>query len=251
VNTHLVTVATLALAILLSPETLVLGLVIAGDKRHPHLAALAFAVGGVLGIAFATGVGLAIAHATAGGEAHRDSWVGFGVRAVIAAVLLAIGLTRALNALRDRPIADISRPDQPPGRVRTALKRRLPAAARELAVGAELTPRQSIVRGALGGFAMCGLHPKIFPIAIAAGHQITEINSPGQRALAVVLFAAISVVPALLPAVIETARPGSTKRIKDGYERIMAVHGRWVTAVLLLAAAVFVGHSAWEKLPGR
>jgi hypothetical protein len=66
-----------------------------------------------------------------------------------------------------------------------------------------------------------------------------------------VLFAVIAVVPAVLPAVIEMVRPDAAIRIKDGYERVMKVHGRWITAALLLSAALIVGHSAWEKFPGR
>ena len=76
-------------------------------------------------------------------------------------------------------------------------------------------------------------------------------DDPSHATLTVILFAVISVTPALLPAIIETVRPGSAARIKDGYERVMKVHGRWITAVLLLAAAAFVGHNAWEKFPGR
>ena len=64
-SSHLAVVASLALAILLSPETLVLGLIIASDKKSPRLAAFAFAIGGIIGIAMATGIGLWIAHASA------------------------------------------------------------------------------------------------------------------------------------------------------------------------------------------
>ncbi len=57
-GSHFAVVASLALAILFSPETLVLGLVIAGDRKVPRAASLAFAAGAVIGIAFATGIGL-------------------------------------------------------------------------------------------------------------------------------------------------------------------------------------------------
>lgn len=252
-SSHLAAVATLALAILFSPETLVLGLVITGDKRNPRLAAAAFALGGIVGIAFATGVGLLIAHAagTPSTPEDHDTWTGFGVRVLIAVALLAIGLARAVNAIRHKPIADISKTEQKPSRLRAELVQHLPGVMKQFQPGAELTDRQRMRRALLAGFAMCGLHPKVFPIAIAAGHQIGQIADPGERTLAVVLFAAISVVPALLPAVIELVRPGASIRIKDGYERLMRVHGRWITATLLLSAAVIVGHNAWEHFPGR
>ena len=231
-SSHLVTVATLALAIFFSPETLVAGLILAADKKSPRLAAFAFAVGGIVGISFATGLGLWIAHASGTTDTgDRHSWPGFVVRVVIAAALLAIGLSRAINAVRRKPIQEISR--------------------RPHKESAELSTPKRTARAALVGFAMCGLHPKVFPIAIAAGHQITQIARPGERALGVVIFAVISVVPAITPAILEMVNPGAITRIKDGYERVMQRHGRWITAVLLLSAAAFVAHSAWEKFPGR
>ena len=68
---------------------------------------------------------------------------------------------------------------------------------------------------------------------------------------AIALVAAISVVPAVRPAVIEMITPGAVVGIKQSYERIMAVHGRWITAVLLLGAGAFVAHEAWRALPIR
>ena len=78
-----------------------------------------------------------------------------------------------------------------------------------------------------------------------------QIANPASRAAAIAIFAAISVVPALLPAIIEMINPGAVVGIKRSYERIMAVHGRWITAVLLLGAGAFVAHEAWRALPIR
>ncbi len=249
---HLAVVASLAFAIFFSPETLVVGLVVAGDQKVPRLAAIAYGAGGIVGIAFATGIGLWIARASGSDETaavHPDSWPGFIVRAVIAAVLLAIGLTRAVNAMRHKPIPDPSEKSHTPGKTRTWVREHLPKVAGAWQPGADLPARHRVARAATAGFAMCGLHPKVFPIAIAAGHQILQITSRPERVLGIVVFAVISVIPAVLPAVIDVVKPGSTERIKDGYERIMKVHGRWITAALLIVAALFVGHNAWEKMP--
>ena len=124
-----------------------------------------------------------------------------------------------------------------------------PALARRLNPQADLPVRQRITRATLAGFVVCGLHPKVFPIAIAAGHQLLQITDRSERVVGIVVFAVIAVVPALAPAVIEMVSPGASSRIKDGYERIMKVHGRWIIAVLLLAAAAFVGHNALEHMP--
>lgn len=63
------------------------------------------------------------------------------------------------------------------------------------------------------------------------------------------MFGFIAVVPALLPLVIDLINPRATTRIKDGYERVMKVHGRWITAALLLAAGSFLAFEAWDKMP--
>lgn len=247
-SSHFAVLASLALAICLSPETLVLGLIIAGDKKVPRLAALAYAVGGIAGIAFATGIGLWIAHASGTGS-HTDhhGWPSFFVRVAIATALLAIGVRRALGAISKRPIDDPTEHEQRPGRLRTAVTRRFPA----LDPAADLPVPRRVGRAGAAGFAMCGLHPKVFPIAIAAGHQIFQIADRPLRLLGIILFAVISAVPALTPLVIDLVKPGATVGIKEAYERIMKVHGRWITALLLLGAGLFVGYDAWHDMPGR
>jgi hypothetical protein len=65
------------------------------------------------------------------------------------------------------------------------------------------------------------------------------------------VFAAISLVPSLLPAVIETVHPGISSKLKDSFERFMKVNGRWISAAFILAVAAFVGHNAWNDMPGR
>ncbi|MCH9722779.1 MAG: GAP family protein [Actinomycetia bacterium] len=251
-DSHLAVLASLALAIFLSPETLVLGLVIAGDKKVPRLTSLAFAVGAVLGIAFATGIGLWIAHISDAGatESAQHGWPGFIVRVCIAGALLTIGVYRAVNAMRHTPIADVSEPEHKPGRLATALTERFPTVMRQLDPGADLPVSRRVTRAGLAGFAICGLHPKVFPIAIAAGHQIMQIDPRPLRTLGIVVFALIAVVPAVVPAVIELVKPGATVRIKQAYERIMRAHGRWITALLLVGAGLFVGFDAWRGMPG-
>ncbi|CAN5513316.1 hypothetical protein BH11ACT7_BH11ACT7_27910 [soil metagenome] len=251
-STHLAVLAALALAILFSPETLVLGLIVASDKKVPKQASFAFAFGAIAGIAFATGIGVLIAYLTGTGGAstpHHNSWPGFLVRVAIAVALLVIGSYRAITAVRHTPIADVSEPDHQPGRLRTRITEKFPALARQLNPQADLPLRQRITRAVVAGFAVCGLNPKVFPIAIAAGHQLLAIDDPSLRTLGIVMFAVIAVVPALAPAVIELVSPGASGRIKDGYERLMKVHGRWIIAVLLLAAAAFVCHNALDHMP--
>lgn len=248
-SSHLAVLISLALAIFLSPETLVLGLIIAGDKQVPRRAALAYAVGGIAGITVATVIGLLIAHAsgTESPAASHHGWPSFVVRMVIAAALLTIGLRRALGAIHKNPIPDISEPEQRPSRIRTLLSRLVPVLDPDSTVPAQ----GRVTRAGMAGFAMCSLHPKIFPIAIAAGHQIFQIDDRANRALGIVLFGLISALPTLIPLIIDLIKPGSTVGIKEAYERVMKVHGRWITAALLIGAGTFVAYDAWHTMPGR
>lgn len=250
-STHIAVLASLALAIFFSPETLVLGLIIASDKKAPRLSAFAFAIGGILGIAFATGIGLWVAVAS-GSDAdahHQHTWAGFIVRVLIAAALLIIGLQRAVNALRHKPIPDVSKEEHKPGKLRTAMTEHFPKLMQHLDPSTDLPTRARVARAAGAGFAICGLHPKVFPIAIAAGHQIMQIDGRPDRGLGAVVFAVIAVIPALVPAVIETISPGASSRTKEAYERIMKTHGRWITALLLIGVGLFIGHNAWRVMP--
>jgi MFS family permease len=248
-GSHLAVLASLALAILFSPETLVLGLIMASDKKVPKAASYAFAIGAILGIAFATGVGLFIAHATGDDKAVHHGWPGFIVRMVIAGALLVIGIYRGVNALLNKPIVDVSKPEHKPGKVRTALTARFPKVMHRLDPNADLPVKDRVVRASLAGFTICGLHPKVFPIAIAAGHQLMAMSARGERTLGMLVFGLIAVIPALVPAVIETISPGASGRTKEGYERIMKEHGRWITAVLLIGVGLFIGHDAWKDIP--
>ncbi len=93
--------------------------------------------------------------------------------------------------MRHKPIPDIAKAERKPSRIRAELTRRFPS----LDMKADLPVPRRVGRAGLAGFAMCGLHPKVFPIAIAAGHQIVQIARPGERAVGVVLFAVIAVIP--------------------------------------------------------
>lgn len=248
-SSHLAIVASLGLALLMSPETLVLGLVIASDRKVPRTAARMFAVGGVLGISFALALGTAIAPssgAPAGG--HHHTWVGFGIRAAIAAALVAIGLRRAASAFEQAPVPDVSAPKHRAGALWTWFERRAPRLARQLDPRSDLPPAQVARRAAIAGFAACGLHPKIFPVAIAAAHQIAAMSRHRQGGAAL-LFVALSAAPAVAPAILEQVRPGAAVAAKEGFERVMEVYGRGAVALLLLGVGVLLARDAWHAMP--
>ena len=255
-NPHIAVLASLGVAILLSPEITVLGLIAGSDRRIPRTCAWVFGIGSILGLVFALAIGFGLAHAH--GNPHPEtpadpSWTGFIIRSVIALGLLALGIYRITNAILHAPIEKT--PEQ---RERTLghrfhvwFKAHFPRVNAIFDGKLDLPPARRAGRWGFLGFACNGLHPKVFPIAIAAGHEMLQMKSDDERVVGILVFSAIALVPSLLPAVIETVHPGISSKLKDSFERFMKVNGRWISAAFILAVAAFVGHNAWNDMPGR
>ena len=251
-NPYIAALASLGLAILLSPEITVLGLIAASDRRIPRTCAWVFALGAAVGLAFALWIGFMMANSYK--PSHTEpTWTGFIVRSVIATLLLAVGTVRMVNAIRHKPVEKT--PEQ---RERSLLHRlkvwftaRFPWVAAIFDGKRDLPPARRAGRWGIIGFAVNGLHPKVFPIVAAAGHEALQMPTTDQRTFGVLLFAAIALVPSVVPAVIETIHPGISSRLKDSFERFMKVNGRWIGACFLVAVALFVAHNAWTDMPGR
>lgn len=141
------------------------------------------------------------------------------------------------NHSMDDRIFDVTKTEQKPAGARRT-QPALQSVMKQFQPGADLATPARLVRALLAGFAvgLRGYSPSRSPPAT----QISEITAPDQRTLAVVLFAVVAVQ---FHRCCRRHRNGSipTRRsgIKDGYERVMKVHGRfWITAALLLSAAL-------------
>lgn len=252
---HLTVLASLGIAILLSPETLILGLIMACDKRAPRLVAWMYAIGAAVGLVMGVVIGLLVAPAPAtAAKAASPSWTAFGVRAVIAAVLIVIGVQRVMHALRAAPIAAVEAQEAnvpAPGHGAVSRLKAWFAAKFGGHIGKDLPAWRRCLRSGLLGFATMGIHPKCLAVAIAAGQQAMQIGSEEDRLVGLTVFAAISMIPSVAPAIIETARAGACAAIKESTERFMKTNGRWVSAAILLGAGAYVAVNAWHEMPGR
>ena len=253
---NIAVLASLGVAILLSPEITVLGLIAASDRKIPRTCAWVFGIGSIVGLVFALAIGFALAraHGNPHPEAPADpTWSGFIIRSVIALGLLALGIYRIINAILHAPIEKT--PEQRERslghRFHVWFKAHFPRINAIFDGSLDLPPGRRAGRWGFLGFACNGLHPKVFPIAIAAGHETLQITNDDERALGILVFSVIALVPSLLPAVIETIHPGISSRLKDSFERFMKVNGRWISAAFILAVAAFVGNNAWHDMPGH
>lgn len=252
---HLTVLASLGIAILLSPEILILGLIMACDKRAPRFVAWMYAIGAALGLALGLTIGFIVAPAPHTDAApHSPTWLEFAVRALIAAILLTVGVQRAIGAMQDAPIegeaeAEGREHEGKKGittKVKEWFKSKFPGFG-----AADLPTWRRATRSALLGFATMGIHPKCVGVAIAAGHQALQIAGDEDRSFGIIVFAAIAMLPAIAPAVIEMAHSGASAAIKESSERFLKTNGRWISAVILLAAGAYVAWNAAHEMPGR
>jgi hypothetical protein len=236
---HLLILASLGGAILLSPEIVVLGLLAASERRTGRLSSAGFAVGAATGLSAAWLVGSWLKPSSTS-TSHAPTWTGFAIHLTIAASLLAIGLYRARNALHHRPVPGT--PEE--GEGKRSWSQRLLAKLS----GADAPPRRRLGLAFLLGVVSTGPNPKVFPVAIAASHQAALLEG-GQRLAGIALFAAIALLPGLIPLAVELARPGGSAGIKESIERFMKGQGRWIAAGILVAAGLVVGVRAWDGRP--
>jgi hypothetical protein len=253
-NNHYAILASLGAAVLLSPEITVLGLVAASDRQHPRTFAWAFGIGTIIGLSFALVIGFLLAQ-THGSTTQEEqkTWIGFAVHAAIASALFVVGLYRLVNAIRNAPIEKT--PEQEERSVTHRLgswfKARFTPLARRFDGSVEIPTFVRVMRWGLLGFACDGLHPKIFPIVTAAGHEALQVPEPGQRVLGIAMFAVIALIPGLIPAVVETVHAGVSARIKETFESFMKRYGRLISSAFILAVAVLIGNNAKDDMPGQ
>ena len=250
-SAHLTVLLSLGVAILLSPENLLIGLVMASDRKSPRLAALMYAVGALGGLAMGLTIGFLVAPTppVEGATVHH-TWPQFIVRALIAGLLVGVGLQRAVNAVRHAPLEDEAAPEGSGKKPSLASRVKLWFAERFKGLGGREIPTwRRALRSGVIGFATVGIHPKCLSVSIAAGHQAMQILGEADRALGLAIFAAVALTPSCTPLIVELVRPGGSASIKEACERFMRVNGRWIAAVILLGAGAFVAWNAAHSMP--
>jgi hypothetical protein len=250
-SAHLTVLLSLGVAILLSPENLLIGLVMASDKKSPRLAALMYAVGAIGGLALGLTIGFLVAPTPpAEGAPVHHTWTQFIVRALIAGLLVGVGLQRAVRAVRHAPIAEESGEDASGKKPSLASRVKRWFAERFKGLGGREIPtwRRGLRSGVIG-FATVGVHAKCLSVSIAAGHQAMQIAGEADRALGLALFAAVALTPSCTPLVVELIRPGGSASIRASCEAFMKTNGRWIAALILLGAGAFVAWNAAHSMP--
>lgn len=247
---HYSILASLGSAVLFSPEVTAIGLVAASHRHKSQLCSWVFGIGTILGLTFALILGFIFAqtHITVH---HEVTWRGFAVRIAIALALFIIGFYRLVITVRGVPI---KKPKKIINRkllhfMRDWFSSHFPKSSKIFGNQGELSNSQLVIRWGLLGFYCGGLHPKIFPIVVAAGHQTLLVSSVDTRIIGLVIFLALAMIPGFVPAIMETIHPGIAVRAREGFENFMKRYGQHIAVVLILTVAVIVSLNAKNNMP--
>lgn len=196
----LMTLIPLGVAIAVSPEILVIGLLIASHKERALRNAWAFCIAGVIGIMICVAIGFFIGTTTPLGP----SWIRFFIRVMFASLLFLSGIY-------------------------VLVKRRKNVLMKSMDGARKATTRMS----AGLGFVVTGLNFKVISIATTAGHQIAQFSGNFVGRLdELCVFSGFSVLPLILPAIMETIRPGIVSTVMAPCSRFLDKYGRFVTAAI-------------------
>lgn len=204
--------ASLGLAVALSPELLLIGLWLASSRERGRQKAWSCYAGGVTGLLLVASIGFALGTEMPAGP----SWPRFAARSLLSLIMLLIGL----HVLIKKPGAHANKMRFDASRVG------LPLA---FFLGAMIT----------------SINIKATTLGIAAGKELHSFSDRiSLLVLALAIFVAIGSLPMLIPAAIETMRAGISNAIMDPCYKFAEKYGKWIVAVIcFLIGFQFLKHA--------
>lgn len=208
--------ASLGLGIALSPEVIVLGLWVVGQRENPLKKAWFFLSGGSAGILIFTAVGIVFASLTEEGP----SWALFSMRMTTGTIMFLLGL---ILMFRKKKLFDGDR----------------------MCVHG-IRPFTAFGLGLLS----TGVNVKVASLSTVAGRHVSSFSgSMGIGVLGVALFLALGLLPMILPIMLETVKPGLVAKIIVPCNRFLEKYGRHVAVVICFAVAAFFWKRALSVMP--
>lgn len=216
-NSTFITVASMAVGVLLSPEIFIPGMWVASLKGNALQKAWLFFVGGVFGLAIPLLLGFFLSSVMPDGP----SWTRFFIRAGSGFILISLGLYSLLKRRRDKKQSYERYADKVSPLVATGL-----------------------------GFFVTGLNLKIISLSVTAGHQVSISQGSLSMHIAELLtFFGISLLPLLLPAMLETMKRGVASVIMTPCNNFLEKYGRWVVSAILFVIGGVSLKGAFAILP--
>jgi len=228
--------ASLGFGIFVSPEVLIIGLLLASDRSHPQANTLGYFLGSVVGIGLLLGAGYFLTHSSS--APTHPSGFGWWLRVIFGGGLVLLGihtLWKQLYGKKEKP----KRSHQETG-LGAKLMKLLPV-REEPRPGGPL-PSLAICTGL--SFLLTVVHVKTVGLATSAGHALHA--APNQAALSMALagFLALALFPTLFPLGLAIFHSETAAKARQVSQAVAEKYGGWILAIILLLIGLDFLHGA-------
>ena len=231
---HTLTVcAPLGFGIFLSPEIIVIGLILASDRSHPQANTLGYFLGSALGILLLLGLGYFLTHSTSPTHPSGFSW---WLRLIFGALLVGLGIHTAWKQMHPKP-----KPAHPKEHgLGARLMRLLPVSEAPRPGG----PLPSLGTCFVLSFLLTVVHVKTVGLAMSAGHQLHAAPNPSALTAGAAGFLSLALFPTLFPLGLALFYPETAVKARQVSEAVAAKHGGWILALIFLLIGLDFLHGA-------
>ncbi len=230
---HTLTVcASLGFGIFVSPELLVIGLLLASDRSHPRANTLGYFLGSVAGLALLLGAGYFLTHSTAPTHPSGFSW---WLRVILGGALVALGVHTLWKQLYRKPEAQ---PKE--SKLGAKLMKLLPVSEQPRPGGP--FPSLAICIGL--SFLLTVVHVKTIGLAMSAGHTLHAAPDRVAAMAALAAFLALALFPTLFPLGLAIVHPETAAKARKVSEAVAKKHGGWILAIIFLLIGLDFLHGA-------
>ena len=224
--------ASLGFGIFVSPEILIIGLLLASDRSHPRANTLGFLIGSVVGIALLLGAGYFLTHSTAPTHPSGFSW---WLRLIFGGGLVALGIHTLWKQLYRKPEA------QPKENKLGAKLMKLLPVSEEPRPGGPF-PSLAICTGL--SFLLTVVHVKTIGLAMSAGHTLHAAPDRVAATVALTAFLALALFPTLFPLSLAIFQPETAAKARKVSVEVAEKHGGWILAIIFLLIGLDFLHGA-------
>lgn len=230
---HTLTVcASLGFGIFVSPELLVIGLLLASDRSHPRANTLGYFLGSVAGIALLLGAGYFLTHFTAPTHPSGFSW---WLRVIFGGALVALGIHTLWKQLYGKPETQPKK-----SKLGAKLLKLLPVSEEPRPGGP--FPSLAICLGL--SFLLTVVHVKTIGLAMSAGHTLHAAPDRVAATVALAAFLALALFPTLFPLGLAIFHPETAAKARKVSEAVAEKHGGWILAIIFLLIGLDFLHGA-------
>ena len=225
--------ASLGFGIFVSPEILIIGLLLASDRSHPRANTLGYFLGSAMGITLLLAAGYFLTHSTA--APTHPSGFSWWLRIVFGSALVFLGLHTLWKQLYRKPET------QPKENKLGAKLMKLLPVSEEPRAGGPFFPLLLCIGLS---FLLTVVHVKTIGLAMSAGHTLHGAADQSAAIAALAAFLGLALLPTLVPLVLAILHPETAVKARKVSEAVAEKHGGWILAILLLLIGLDFLHGA-------